>query len=222
MAARAADYEAAAQPPDSALLHSDYASGAACLPGREGCPLNCECSYPSIRIQPHPQPVENQKKEFGWQPGPTTGRFGCRCPGRLCGHQCRRVRPAGGIARRKDTDGARCLLRINPGRQVVGLRGRMEHLQSILVHVRVGDIQFHAQAFPQGIGALDYYIQCVDAVNGDVPLCNHLCTSVVEIYTDNNVQLGIQVVKPSPALAATLQLLAMACFLSLNQSRCKM
>jgi hypothetical protein len=56
-------------------------------------------------------------------------------------------------------------------------------------------------------------------VDGDMPLCNHLGPGVVEIYTDNNVQLGIQVVKPSPALAATLQLLAMARFLSLNQSR---
>jgi hypothetical protein len=42
---------------------------------------------------------------------------------------------------------------------------------------------------------------------------------MVEIYADNDVELGIQVVKPSPALAATLQLLAMACFLSLIQSR---
>jgi hypothetical protein len=56
-------------------------------------------------------------------------------------------------------------------------------------------------------------------MDGDMPLCNHQSLGMVEIYTDNNVQLGIQVVKPSPALAATLQLLALACFLSLIQSR---
>lgn len=95
----------------------------------------------------------------------------------------------------------------------------MEHFQGFPVHPGVGNVQLHAKAPPQGIGALDYYIKCVDAVDGDMPLCNHLGPGVVEIYTDNNVQLGIQNVKPSPALAATLQLLAMARFLSLNQSR---
>lgn len=95
----------------------------------------------------------------------------------------------------------------------------MEHFQGFLVHPGVGDVQFQVEAFPQGVGALDYYIKGIDAVDGDVPLGSHPCLGVVEIYTDNNVQLGIQVVKPSPALAATLQLLALACFLSLNQIR---
>lgn len=95
----------------------------------------------------------------------------------------------------------------------------MEHFQRFRVHPGVGNVQFEVEAIPQGIGAFNYYIKGVDAVDGDVPLGNHEGPGVVEIYTDNNVQLGIQVVKPSPALAATLQLLAMACFLSLNQSR---
>jgi hypothetical protein len=55
-----------------------------------------------------------------------------------------------------------------------------------------------------------------------MPLCNHQGLGVVEVYTDNDVELGVQVVKPSPAVAATLQLLAISClarFLSLTQSR---
>jgi hypothetical protein len=56
-------------------------------------------------------------------------------------------------------------------------------------------------------------------VHGDMPLCNHQSFRMVEIDTDNDVELGIHVVKPSPALAATLQLLALACFFSLIQSR---
>lgn len=95
----------------------------------------------------------------------------------------------------------------------------MEHVQGFPVHPGVGNIQFQVEAFPQGIGALYYYIEGVDAVDGDMPRGNHQGPGVVEIYTDNNVQLGIQGVKPSPALAATLQLLALACFLSLHQTR---
>ncbi len=29
-----------------------------------------------------------RKKVCGWHSGPTIGRFGCRCLGRLCGDQC--------------------------------------------------------------------------------------------------------------------------------------
>ena len=125
-------------------------------------------------------------------------------------------------ARCQDADGARCLLRIDPGRQMMGFGSVVKHFQSFFINPCVGDVQLQVQAFPQGIGPLNYYIKCVHAVDGDMPLCNHLRTCVVEIYTDNNVELRVQVVKPSPALAATLQLLALACFLSLIQSKGQM
>ena len=50
-------------------------------------------------------------------------------PGRLCGDQCRCVCPAGGSARRQDADGARRLLRIDLGGQVVCFGRGMEHFQ---------------------------------------------------------------------------------------------
>lgn len=98
----------------------------------------------------------------------------------------------------------------------------MKHVQGFLVHPCMCDIELQVQALLQGVCPLQYYQKGIHAVDGDVPLGNHPCAGVVEIYADNNVELGVQVVKPSPALAATLQLLAMACFLSLNQSRCLM
>lgn len=98
----------------------------------------------------------------------------------------------------------------------------MKHVQCFLIDPGMGNIQLQVEAFLQGIGPLHYYIKSIYAVDGDMPLCNHQSLGVVEIYTDNDVQLRIQVAKPSPALAATLQLLAMASFLSLIQSRGKM
>ena len=125
-------------------------------------------------------------------------------------------------SRGQDADIAGCLLRIDFHRQVMGLRRCLEHFQGRFINMRVRYIQFQIQAGLQGIGPLYYYIQCVDAVDGDMPLCNHLSLGVVEINTDNNIQLRIQVVKPSPALAATLQLLALADCFSLIQSKHRM
>ena len=101
----------------------------------------------------------------------------------------------------------------------MGLGARLQLLQCLVIHHGMGDIQLQVQTLSDGIGALGHNIKRIHAVHGDVPLCNHQCFRVVEIYTDNDVELGVQNVKPSPALAATLQLLALACFLSLNQSR---
>jgi len=95
----------------------------------------------------------------------------------------------------------------------------LQLLQCLDIHSGMRDIQLQVQALFDGIGALDHDVKRINTVDGDMPLCNHQCFRMVEIYADNDVELGIQVVKPSPALAATLQLLAMACFLSLIQSR---
>ncbi len=111
-------------------------------------------------------------------------------------------------ARCQDTDGAGCLERIDPGGQMSGFRRGTEHFQCGFIHEGLRDVQFQVQPFLQGVGPFCYYVQGVDAVDGDMPLCNHLRTCVVEINTDNNVELRVQDVKPSPALAATLQLFA--------------
>ena len=71
----------------------------------------------------------------------------------------------------------------------MGLRGGPEHLQGCVIHVGVGDVQLQVQAFLQGIGPLCHDIEGVDAVNGDMPLCNHLGTCLVEIDSDNDIEL---------------------------------
>lgn len=111
-------------------------------------------------------------------------------------------------ARCQDTDGAGCLERIDPGGQMSGCRRGTEHLQCGFIHEGLRDVQLQVKPFPQGVGPFSDYIKGIDAVDGDMPLCNHLRTCVVEINTDNNVELRVQDVKPSPALAATLQLFA--------------
>jgi hypothetical protein len=166
--------------------------------------------------------VENlEEKVFGWPPGPIVGASGALPAKLLGGDQCA---PCGCVlpARLEHADGTRCLLGVDPGRQVMRFGCCMKHFQGFVINPCVGDVQLQVQAILQGIGPLNYYIKCVHAVDGDMPLCNHQGLGVVEIYTDNDVELGIQVLKPSPALAATLQLLALACFLSLIQSKGQM
>lgn len=92
-------------------------------------------------------------------------------------------------ARCQDMDGARCLLRIDPRGQVVTFRGGPEHFQGFFINPCVGDVQFQVQAFLEGIGPLDDYVQCVHAMDGDMPLRNHQRPGVVEIYSNNDVEL---------------------------------
>ena len=82
-------------------------------------------------------------------------------------------------ARCQDADGARCLLRIDLGWQVMGLGSGMKHLQGFCINPGVGDVQLQVEPFPEGIGPLNYYIKCVYAVDGDMPLCNHQSLGVV-------------------------------------------
>lgn len=156
--------------------------------------------------------LERKEKRWSACSGPKNGR-GER-PGNLCGQAAGRVTRMSAVS--QHADGAGSLFRIDFGWKVPCFRGGAEHFQCFLVHPGAGNVQFQVQASPEGVGTLCHYIEGVDAVNGDMPRCNHLGLAVVQIHPDYDVQLRVQVVKPSPALAATLQLLAWPVCMSLN------
>jgi hypothetical protein len=51
-------------------------------------------------------------------------------------------------AGRQHADGARCLLRIDPGWQVMRVGSGTEHFQCFVIHPCMGDVQLQVEAFP--------------------------------------------------------------------------
>ncbi len=80
---------------------------------------------------------------------------------------------------------------------MVGLGTFLQLLQGGCVNLGVADVDHKAQAFPEMVGALDYYIQCLKASRGDVAVCCHLCLATIEVQTNKYPEFVIHNALPS-------------------------